>query len=86
LEPKAGESSVFFVVAFAHIVTGERGERVTVVNTPREEQTIREDLIGVIFQTKAERRAELDIYLGAIGMQKRDKERRGMKRKRTEGG
>jgi hypothetical protein len=75
LEPKAGKSSVLFVVAFAHIVTGERGKRVTVVNTPREEQTMREDLIGVIFQTKAQRRAELDIYLGVIGMQKTDKER-----------
>jgi hypothetical protein len=86
LEPKPGESTTFFTIAFAHVLTGEGGERVTVVNTPHEEREIREDLIGVVWQTRSQRLAEPKVYIGASGMQKRGKEKRGTKRKRPEGG
>jgi hypothetical protein len=85
LEPKPGESLAYFTVAFAQVKTTETGERVTAINMPREEKEIREDLIGVVWQTKAQRRAEPNVYLGAIGMHKREKEKRGTKRKRAEG-
>jgi hypothetical protein len=86
LEPKPGESATFFTIAFARVVTGEGGECVTVVNTPQEEREVRDDLIGVVWQTKAQRLTEPNVYIGAIGMQKREKEKRGKKRKRAEGG
>jgi hypothetical protein len=86
LEPKPSESATFFTVAFARVETGEGGERVTVVNTPQEEREVRDDLIGVVWQTRAQRLKEPNVYVGAIGMQKREKEKRGRKRKRPEGG
>jgi hypothetical protein len=85
LEPKPGEALAFFTVAFTHVKTRESGQRVTTINTPREEKVICEDLIGVAWQTKAQWREEPNIYLGAIGMQKREKEKRGTKRKRVGG-
>jgi hypothetical protein len=86
LEPKPGESSAFFIIVFAHIVMEERGEWVTVIDTPREEQAICEDMIGVIWQTKAQRQAELAFILERSGCRRGRRRSEGRREKDQEEG
>jgi hypothetical protein len=76
LEPKDGESLALFTVAFAHVVSDEQGNKITIVDTPQEEREIREDLVGVVYLTKKQRESEPNVYLGASGIRKREKERK----------